>query len=400
MQLVDLTGYKLSFDDEFSGNQLDTSKWSTQFPFSPSDHVSGESERYQNVGSAHDPFKEAGGVLTITASPAPDLGQGIYASGRIGSEHNSFAFQPGTYIEARMQLPGGQDTGMWPAFWSIPKDLHYPEEMDTLEKVSSTSSGLKSNAFIYATHTNTPDALNNYINTSVDLTNSYHTYGTLWSADGKTVTEYFDGNQIAQGNVPAEWSAHPMYIQANLAVGSSSYPADWAGPADGQSHQLAIDYIRGFSVNQSAVAAQPVSSPDGGGTDFHGAASGQASAQAAAAPASSADPGTASIDTLKLGMSEDYWNGDAQFQVSIDGKQLNAADTVTALHANGAVQDFSFTGNWGAGPHDVAVSFLNDAYAGSPSTDRNLYVESLNLDGKSVGGAALYANGTAHFTVG
>ena len=398
--MVDLTGYKLSFDDEFSGSQLDTSKWSTQFPFKPSDHISGESERYQNVGSAHDPFKESGGVLTITASPASDLGQGVYASGRIGSEGDSFAFQPGTYIEARMQLPAGQNTGMWPAFWAYPKDLHYPEEMDTLEKVSSTSSGLQSNAFVYGAVTGTPDGLHNWINTSVDLTNSYHTYGTLWSADGKTVTEFFDGSQIAQGNVPAEWSAHPMYVQANLAVGSSSFPADWAGPADGQSHQMAIDYIRGFSVSQPAIASQAISSPDGGGQNFYGAASGQAAAPAPVAQAPSADTGATSINTLKLGMSEDYWNGDAQFQVSIDGKQLNTADIVTALHKDGAVQDFSFTGNWGAGPHDIAVSFLNDAYAGSTSTDRNLYVESLSLDGKSVGGAELYANGTTHFTIG
>ena len=99
-------------------------------------------------------------------------------------------------------------------------------------------------------------------------------------------------------------------------------------------------------------------------------------------------------------MSEDYWNGDAKFQVSIDGKQLNTVDTVTALHKDGAVQDFSFTGNWGAGSHDIAVTFLNDAYGGSPSTDRNLHVESLSLDGKSVGAAELYSNGTTDFAIG
>ena len=398
--MLDLTGYKLAFDDEFSGSQLDTSKWSTQFPFVPSDHLSSESERYQNVGSAHNPFDETGGVLTITASPAPDLGQGLYASGRIGSEGDSFAFQPGTYIEARMQLPAGQNTGMWPGFWAVAKDHHDPQEMDTMEKVSSTSSGLGPNAFVYGAVTNTTDGIGGWVNSGVNLTDSFHTFGTLWSPDGKTLTEFLDGEPIAQGNAPAEWSAHPMYIQANLAVGSSAFPADWAGPPDGQAHQLKIDYIRGLSVTQPSVAPQPISSPDGNGTQFYGATQGQPAAQSVMAQTSSSDLATTSIDTLTLGVSEDYWNGDAKFQVSIDSKPLNTGDTVTALHKDGAVQDFTFTGNWGPGPHDVSVNFLNDASGGSTLTDRNLYVESINLNGQSVAGAELYASGTTHFTIG
>src|ERR1700761_6184332 len=114
--MLSLNGYRVSFDDEFSGTQLDTSKWATQYPFSPSDYLSGESERYQNVGSQADPFNESNGVLTITASPDPALGTGLYSSGRIGSQNDPFSFQPGTYIESRMKLPAGYNTGMWPAF--------------------------------------------------------------------------------------------------------------------------------------------------------------------------------------------------------------------------------------------------------------------------------------------
>ena len=109
--------------------------------------------------------------------------------------------------------------------------------------------------------------------------------------------------------------------------------------------------------------------------------------------------GAAAPDTLVLHLSEDAWKGDAQFTVSVDGKTLDTAEAVTTLHASGGSQDFTFTGSFGAGPHDVGVSFLNDAWGGTAATDRNLYVASTSFDGHSYAGAALLTNGTAHFTV-
>ena len=69
--------------------------------------------------------------------------------------------------------------------------------------------------------------------------------------------------------------------------------------------------------------------------------------------------------------------------MTIDGVSLGAAQTVTASHAAGKEQQFTFNGNWGAGPHNVAVKFLNDAYGGTAATDRNLYLTSASYDGKA-----------------
>ena len=47
------------------------------------------------------------------------------------------------------------------------------------------------------------------------------------------------------------------------------------------------------------------------------------------------------------------------------------------------------------------MTFLNDAYGGTSATDRNLFVNSANVDGAqqaSVTGA-LYSSGTTHFQV-
>lgn len=104
---------------------------------------------------------------------------------------------------------------------------------------------------------------------------------------------------------------------------------------------------------------------------------------------------------IHLSLSEDTWQGDAQFSVAIDGNTITNPQTVTALHSNGASQDFSFSQALTAGPHDVAISFLNDAYAGTPDTDRNLYVNGISVNNTPVSGAAaaIYSAGTQHFSV-
>ncbi len=105
-------------------------------------------------------------------------------------------------------------------------------------------------------------------------------------------------------------------------------------------------------------------------------------------------------DTLVLGISEDAYQGDAQFTVSVDGKQLGGTFTTTASHASGVSQSFTFKGGWAPGAHAVAVNFLNDAWGGSVATDRNLYVNGITYDGTATGqSAALMGTGPQSFSV-
>ena len=59
-------------------------------------------------------------------------------------------------------------------------------------------------------------------------------------------------------------------------------------------------------------------------------------------------------------------------------------------------------GSWGAGAHDVAVTFLNDAYGGTAATDRNLHVDGILWNGVAVSGgsADLLSTGTHDFAFG
>ena len=109
-------------------------------------------------------------------------------------------------------------------------------------------------------------------------------------------------------------------------------------------------------------------------------------------------PNTTGADTLVINLSEDAWQGHAQFTVAVDGQQVG--DVYSAATQHGAGTDtLTLHGNWGAGAHDLAVTFTNDAYGGTASTDRNLHVEGVSYNGTPVQNAAadLLSNGTAHF---
>lgn len=107
-------------------------------------------------------------------------------------------------------------------------------------------------------------------------------------------------------------------------------------------------------------------------------------------------------DTLVLKLGEDAFGGDAQFNVAIDGTTLNARPlAITALESSGRSEVFTFKGTFGSGAHDLGITFLNDAYAGSPATDRNLYVNGATFNGIDTRPllAELDSAGTARFTI-
>jgi Ca2+-binding RTX toxin-like protein len=98
-------------------------------------------------------------------------------------------------------------------------------------------------------------------------------------------------------------------------------------------------------------------------------------------PTPAPTPAPSGEDTLVLRVSEDAWNGDAQFTIAVDGHQVADRQTATASHAAGEWQNIALAGDFGEGPHQVTVSFVNDAWGGTQSTDRNLYVDYLEYNG-------------------
>jgi beta-glucanase (GH16 family) len=419
---LNLSGYKLTFDDEFntfsnspSGNGM---TWSTTLNGQglrslPSN---GEQEFYSDSSVGVNPFSLQNGALTITASPGSNPYGLPNNSGAIDTA-NGFNQQYG-YFEMRAQLPQGK--GMWPAFWLLTKG-NWPPELDPLEAFGAPNAngeGGSTKMHYGAISHDGSQSAGNWVDTGKDLTAGYHTYGVQW--DPSHLTYYVDGQQIAQVNTPSD--AHvPMYMIANLAAGGN-----WPGSTAGETAQMKIDYIRAYSNDSNAkgVALDHVSAPDGHDPGMYGASASNASAGSTPTPSPAPTPapapapapsgsttspstsGTPSTtgsgsDTLTLHLSEDAWQGDAQFSVTVDGKQLGGAQSVTASHGAGQTQDFTFKGDFGAGTHQVAVKFLNDGWGGTAGTDRNLYVDGAEFNGQHVATSAslMYNGATDSFAV-
>lgn len=140
-------------------------------------------------------------------------------------------------------------------------------------------------------------------------------------------------------------------------------------------------------------------------------ASGQASAPAptpspapapAPAPAPSPAPSPApapSSHQIQLRESEDYWRANANFTLSVDGKQVGGTNTVTARHDLGQTQVFNFTASLLPGAHTLGIDFLNDAYGGTPSKDRNLWDNQVSVDGKALLSAPVWQNSAGTYSV-
>ncbi|MBV9749270.1 MAG: hypothetical protein JO157_10685, partial [Acetobacteraceae bacterium] len=253
--------------------------------------------------------------------------------------------------------------------------------------------------------------------------------GTFGSgADTLTVDLAEDAYQgDAQANVAIDGTLltpTPLTVTASHAAGGTE-AFNFEGYFGSGQHTVAISFLndayggspsldRNLYVNGLTLDGNSSPSLASGATTMPWTATDQFSVSGGtpAAPSPTPTPvvtqgGTfgSGADTLILTLAEDAYQGDAQANVSIDGTLLTATPlTVTASHAAGASEAFTFQGYFGSGQHTVAVSFLNDAYGGSPSLDRNLYVNSITLDGNSSpslasGSAGIYTTSTDQFSV-
>jgi hypothetical protein len=198
----------------------------------------------------------------------------------------------------------------------------------------------------------------------------------LLTVDGKqyggvqTVTALHAAGQTQRFTVKGDFGAaspHTVAIQ---------FLNDAYGGSDGIDRNLYVDLV---SFNDSTLGITPIKGSlftDGSLTFMR--------------------PGTGP-DKLVVSLNEDAYQGDAQAEITLDGKVLGQV-TVTAPHP-GTPQDFAFTGSFGAGPHTLGVNFLNDAYGGSDATDRNVYVSGASLNGVAHPGitGSLFTEGNASF---
>jgi hypothetical protein len=81
---------------------------------------------------------------------------------------------------------------------------------------------------------------------------------------------------------------------------------------------------------------------------------------------------------------------DAEFTLNVDGQQIGGLQDVSASHAAGEEQTFTFLGNFAPGDHKVTITFANNDGTQGDRTDfgrggdRNVYVDSVSYNGQTV----------------
>jgi hypothetical protein len=211
------------------------------------------------------------------------------------------------------------------------------------------------------------------------------------SVDGKQVGGTYTAHAAHSAGATETVTLHGNWGAGDHTV-SVAFLNDAYGGAAGADRNL---YLDGATYNGEAVAGAKATLASAGAATF---------AMHDATPTTTpATPDTtpATPDTLVLKMSQDAWQGNAQYTVSVDGKQVGGTYTAHAAHSAGATENVTLHGNWGAGDHTVSVAFLNDAYGGTDAQDRNLYLDGATYNGEAVAGAkATFANaGAASFGV-
>jgi beta-glucanase (GH16 family) len=381
---------RMTFDDEFNSFSASDSgvgtTWQTRLPYGGSAAYTlagnNEDEYYSDPTSdGTNPFSINNGVLSITAAPGWNPLGLDYDSGAI-TTINSFSQEYG-YFEVRAELPAGQ--GLWPAFWMLPASLDYTSELDVFEQIGSQPTDIFSTVH---GSTNGQWWVDSQEIQNIATSTGFHTYGVDWEPN--TTTFYIDGQETASMPTPASMDT-PDFLLLNLAVGGNG---SWPGAPDNSTQfpaTMQIDYVRAYATANTTYVGGSAAIP----------ASSSSAVTSSDAVSSSVSVGSGP-DTINAAISEDAWQGDAQFLITVDGQQVGGTQTATASHAAGQSQNFAISGDWGSGQHTLGIQFINDAYGGSPSMDRNLYVGAVSYDGtpSSSPPAALMSDGTADFTLG
>lgn len=249
-------GWTLVWNDEFSGKELDSTKWAPQTGTGEQYGLDAWGNNEQEYYTA-DNISVKDGNLILEARADTSYGTG-YTSGRIRTVTDTeslFSFTYG-YVEARIKLPKGD--GLWPAFWMLPTESPYGTwarsgEIDIME-ARGRITGEIGGALHYG------DAWpNNYYSGDEyrfgrgQSITDYHVYAVEW-IPGK-ITWFVDGEEFYSFNdwesVDCEWPAPfdvDFHLLLNLAVGGN-FDGGIMPQADELPAQMLVDYVRVYSLD-------------------------------------------------------------------------------------------------------------------------------------------------------
>ena len=257
---VDKSDYRLVWEDDFSGKELDRRYWNVE------DNGTGcGNEELEYYVDSPENVSLRDGNLVITARRTNHKGK-KFTSGRVNTLGKA-AFTYGI-VEARMKFPTTTN-GLWPAFWMMGNDIEKSDwplcgEIDILEMghANGIKAGTQDRLFNGAVHWGSK--WNDHHISVGDYTSSYslqdgeyHVFTCVWTE--KRIEMFVDEEKKPYLSVdisdcddakkPGYYFHKDNFILFNMAVGGLftgilSPEGITALPNAGDSAELLVDYVR------------------------------------------------------------------------------------------------------------------------------------------------------------
>jgi beta-glucanase (GH16 family) len=225
------TSQQLIFNDQFSGTNLDTTKWST--------FMGAQGIVWNNDGSLPLPYSgpnvpgdgneaamfapsqvSVDNGLTLTAQRNTNWYAGTYPwiSGVVTTEGKFSLPAGGWYVQVRAKMPD-QSQGMWPGIWFLPGlSGTASNEFDSYEGgIHGSNPANEEGHSVYFTDQGQQEG--SLWDTGADVSAGYHVYGAQF-IPGRSITAYFDGRQVWQVKASSgiTLAAEPYEIILSLQV--------------------------------------------------------------------------------------------------------------------------------------------------------------------------------------
>jgi beta-glucanase (GH16 family) len=192
---IDLTKYKMTFSDEFDGNQLDLSKWEA-----PSMPRQGGSRWMPNMVSVKDGCLRLD--IRLTDDPVLRYDCGAVRTQRNYDKNQTMFQQAFGYFEARCKMPRRVDADYFADFWLLAnpdegKNTTEGLEMDIFESFEFAEGRQHSVNFHWGGYGQQHNVYGLRCGDIPKLRdNDFHTYGLLWTES--FYASYIDGVEVGR----------------------------------------------------------------------------------------------------------------------------------------------------------------------------------------------------------
>jgi len=304
---VQALGYNtLIFQDEFTGNELDTSKWGYEYScFDPktrsqAQYTDSKENASVSGGNLHltakyEPTRQkydsrSHSMVTVdrectrTVNGRSETYKAPFTSAMVQTRDNKgikFAAYGDFYAEARIKLPNA--VASWPAFWMTgiaPASFPAHGEIDVVEAKGWDPNFLQAN--VHTPRVGNPEKTEQHMGQlggNGTSQTQFHTYGV--EKNGNSITFYLDGKRghtvtydQVKGDNPFINDANGMVLRLNHMVGGSFLASERGDTTytdaikfkeayQGAGSDMLVDYVRVWKKNGNATSGYSIAITNG-----------------------------------------------------------------------------------------------------------------------------------------